>query len=372
MGESILTRASGTAGTIVPVIPGYHVVLVTLKDSTGTPIPGMRVNCKDGTQYFDYLTNEKGKTMFSTNSGSINLYAPTVFPNNTIIIDHKPVYKNMIDCPVGLSSSIELKMQGYNDGENIVFSQSGTLKSSQPPYFVQNANYIFLSTSRVDLGVGGGGGGGGSGGYWDNDAYGGGSGGELRTQYGIGISKGYIYSGWLGDGGFGGWMPSMEVQYTGQSGDSSTFLGLSAIGGSGGGQVKAISPNSGWFGNGFHQYPSSDITMIHRNSNVNYGGGGGGSWSFLGSSSNPWNYYNAINSNPAARANCPFFGGYPYGGNGSGNRVVFSNGVEGIQPASDGIDGGGGGGGMTSKGHHMPEVHGGRGGNGRIELKLYR
>ena len=63
MGEALISRAGGTASEIdqiIPVVPGICTLLVTVKDSLNRPAVGIQVNCKDGSSWYNYTTNDKG------------------------------------------------------------------------------------------------------------------------------------------------------------------------------------------------------------------------------------------------------------------------------------------------------------------------
>ena len=104
MAECIISRASipGEAETIIPITPGYHTILVTVRDYKGGLMQNYPINCKDGSKYYNYTTNEKGQAMFVTNSGAANIYATNVLSGYTYI-DFDTQWKN-IDAPVGLNT----------------------------------------------------------------------------------------------------------------------------------------------------------------------------------------------------------------------------------------------------------------------------
>ena len=71
MAEAILSRSGGgESETIIPITPGYHTILATLKTEDGVAITNQVVSCNDGGRFHNYTTNEKGQAMFVTNSGS--------------------------------------------------------------------------------------------------------------------------------------------------------------------------------------------------------------------------------------------------------------------------------------------------------------
>ena len=115
MGEALISRAGGgsEADVVIPVTPGYHTVLVTLKDYENKALNGFNLNCKDGSTYYNYSTNDKGQVLFTCNSGSANIFLP-----NGNYIDFQSSWTN-VAAPIGLTSkvNINVKYTDINDKE---------------------------------------------------------------------------------------------------------------------------------------------------------------------------------------------------------------------------------------------------------------
>ena len=341
MGEALISRASSfSADDIVVPIPGYHQIIATLLSNSGTPMQNMSLNCLDGSVWYNYTTNERGKVKFVTNSGSANISFSNVFPNGARCIDLESAIVN-IDAPVGSVTNLNIQLN----------------KVSQVRYNAgSNGSYVFLDTNHINLELGAGGGGGGGGwrrySSYDNvtDTGGGGGGGEYKVLNNLLVNIGQSYPMYIGYGGSGGGAGATNGHFGGSGGTGGTtsFLGYSVVGGTGGGGGGSGKPNysgpcgnygvganSGYFGNGAG-YSQSAYTFVSNynnsgtrtgfNSNVSIWGGGGASGS---------DYYDR------------FTGGYP--GGGSKN--------------SAGTNGGGGGGG---EGY----ASGGKGGDGMVRITM--
>lgn len=61
MGEALISRAGGggDAEQIIPITPGYHTILATVRTDKGTPMVEYPVSCLDGSSQYNYSTNEK-------------------------------------------------------------------------------------------------------------------------------------------------------------------------------------------------------------------------------------------------------------------------------------------------------------------------
>lgn len=350
MGEAIISRAGGGSGSdvVVPITPGYHTVLVTLMSNGGRKLGNAEIRCKDGNKWFNYTTNENGQALFATNSGTLYFFANSVFTNNLVMIDQKNIENYKYDAPVGVSSKLNLKMGGISIGGNIFFNRIGNSTSNQyriAPYFDSSSNYQFIDTSVVDVKVGGGGGGGSSGNQGVIGA--GGGGGEAKTVTDTPVSKETNYRGWIGKGGTGGmsndnYPNSVTNAYggtirPGNTGGTSTFLGVLANGGGGGSifGVCGIAGNGGWFGNGggYNSNTSPRNILYPSNSNDRLYGGGGGIFDEYEKYRDDGDWY--YNSN----VNC--WGSSPYGARGATkNNYAWE-----AQDAS--INGGGGGAGWS-------------------------
>ena len=351
MGEAIISRAGGgSSDDPIAVVPGYHSLLVKLKTEDGNPIDNCIINCKDGSTWYNYKTNEKGQALFMCNSGTANLFINNVV-NGIQYCDIVPTNVN-VDAPVGQKTIM-----------NIIHNRHKSVE------FLSSTDFYIISKRNTNISLIGGGGGGGGGVWWSKAEVGydgsGGGGGyinsyktELYGKYhfiaGAGGRGGkYIYNGYNSEviGGAGG---TSYIENT----------SFSAIGGAGG-TLNNISTNMplGGTGNG------SNEVYRGENSPVSFGGGGGGYYCWWRSS------YSARNTSESwlisnLRENYKgnsYFGGRPCGGNGaiwigySGSGDIWGD-----VRAESGQRGGGGGGMMGTPDH--PSNNAGDGGDGMLHI----
>lgn len=335
MGEALISRAGGSAAEadpILPIVPGVCTLLVTVKDSLNRPAVGIQVNCKDGAGWYNYTTNEKGQTMFSTNSGSANITVYNRYQNGIWILDQQSKSID-IDAPVSTSNKIDIKLNGYNIGYELNFTTPGG-SAPTPPYFPAG-NYAFMVSKHIGVFVGGGGGGG-TGTYTSTRGMAGGGAGGANDGN-ITINIGQVYYGSIGAGGAGGYTTEdyNPPAALGRSGGTSTFAGISAGGGS----------SSSY---GYGKYNTGGPGQSSQLSNF----GGGGS-------------YESINEDGRVTQNYP---GSPGGGAGGVTRIEdgSSKGASGGGPGINGLGGGGGGAGWYWRGRYS----GGAGGSGTIRIKF--
>lgn len=292
MSEALITRAGGGSDgdVVIPVTPGYHTILVTLRDYDGKVVPNFPLPCNDGSTSYNYKTNEKGQTLYVCNSGAANIYL-----NNSIfgyrMIDFSSKWTN-VDAPVGLTSKININMD----------------KAPLLHEFTSSISFGFLNPKVCNLNIVGGGAGGatctGDSDGWDW-GWGGGSG-YMNNYPNQNFESNRSYQFVAGAGGrYGYWTAGGPSYVTAPGAGGTSYISgtnYSAIGGSG---------TTGGLGNGGSGYSAND--RQGENSPVNFAGGGGS----IGSLS----------------------GGYPYGGRGG-----FKDGSDIRNRPSAGSRGGGGGG----------------------------
>lgn len=227
MGEAMLTRTGGAGGSSepsIPVLPGYHSILVTLRDYQGGLVKNYGISCKDGAQTYNYTTNEKGQSLFTTNSGKANF---TILNNygGVRFLDFDTTLVNK-DAPLGQTSKLEIK-----------------LNKAKTTFVTEYGNYKFLlAQNNLNTTLcGGGGGGGGGDHYWDGEyratAWGGSGGSGYLTNAKANFNSNTNYLIQIGSGGWYGhgsnyWQTSYAA--SGSSGGTTTVLNYSARGGGGG------------------------------------------------------------------------------------------------------------------------------------------
>lgn len=200
MAEAFICRG-GYGGTIggsdIPITPGYGTIRVTLLDSNGIAMPYMAINCRDGSIWYNYHTNENGQILFTTNSGTAHITAYNFsIKNNFKYIDQSIAYENGIDMPASSVKDITMQLSRIN---SVAYNRINSNIQNHSAFF--DGNYWYRVTDYVNVkmrGGGGGfgastnynyGGGGGGGGYGDggdDDGYDGqfgGGGGGHRFDY---------------------------------------------------------------------------------------------------------------------------------------------------------------------------------------------
>lgn len=309
MGEAIISRYSGEPEAVIPTIPGYHTLLVTLRDYNGDLLKDLYLNCKDGSTWYNYKTNEKGQVMYTCNSGSANITFPNNISNGLKILGLNQTVMN-VDAPIGMTSKVNMNIP------------------KGPEYYDLTATTNFMILNKeCDINIVGAGGGGGCGSGWSDRgtlfSSGGGGAGYMNNYGNIRMNGEYKFI--PGTGGAG---MSMSYSDTGKTGGTSYIenTNMSAIGGTGGG---VNSRGYGGLGNGGY-------SSIGENSPVNFAGGGG---SHAG-------YGQVLN------------GGYPYGGTSGWSKV----------PGAGSRGGGGGASYWYSYNYTYP---GARGGDGMMRIKIH-
>ena len=303
MGEALISRAGGGEGdAIIPITPGYHTILVTLKDYKGDLLKDMPLNCKDGSTYYNYTTNERGQVMYTCNSGSANILFNNNQSNGLKILGLNSCWTN-IAAPIGMTNKVNI-----------------TVNKGAEFYDLTSTTNFMIINRNCNINIVGGGGGGGSS-YLSSDGInsvisGGGGGGYINNYSNVKMNG--IYRFISGAGGRRAEAGSTntttwEREYAGTGGTSYIEnTNMSAIGGTGGG---ANSFGIGGTGNG-GICGGRYAFKAPENSPVDFAGGGGAmaEWASTASDDN---------------TNVP--GGTPYGG-----RSVWGGSI------SSGSRGGGG------------------------------
>lgn len=343
MGEAIITSRGGSQEDPVPVVPGYHSILVTLRDYQGKLLKDYPINCKDGSVWYNYKTNETGKALFTCNSGSANI------STNNVVDGYRyldiPNHIMNCDAPIGGQTRLAFNIPKTTT-KNFSFG-AGTSKIR----FMHNqecSGYI----------VGGGGGGTYYFDYYYSTKSSGGGGGYLnyinncifKQNENINIVVGF---GGAGKGGHNSWTSNGP----GGSGQTSYISNYpySANGGQGG---NALSKKGGiGFGNGGY---CDQYTFIKpTNSGSSLAGGGGGATDqtiYIVDGTKPSDYPEK------------YVKGYPFGGLPAYYTQYSGGNVTRAQ--SGGIPGGGGAGGSSDNGQTGSYSIGGAGGNGICKLNM--
>lgn len=318
MGEAIISRAFAPGIELPAITQGYCSILAIVRDTKGALMQNMHIHCKDGENWYNYITNEKGQALFMTNSGAANITAWN-FTNEFVYIDINKTLMN-VDAPVGTSKFANITMDTVNGYHSYFSLTSNAMAVSKTVGFSGNAKFR-LTNQITGVNVFGGGGGGGGVTTYNNKSSGiasGGGGGYVNGLTSLSINKNSLYTFIIGSGGAGGVGTNRQnnenqIASIGGTGGTSVAFGLSANGATGGctGLNISITGRSssrgiGGTGNGVHLkalYNNFNVSGI--NSKYNYGGGGGGGYDRWQSA-----------SNPDANEILSMTGGTPYGGGG--------------------------------------------------------
>lgn len=321
MAEAIVSRYTRLPEDVIdpiPVTPSTHGIKVTLKDPEGMAMVDWPINCKDGSNWYNYKTNDKGQTIFSITSGAANISINN-YNGSYQLLDFNAKNIN-VDAPIGMTTRLNVQLdQGANFYE-----------------FTRSKLFGFRYQRTGNIVIVGGGGGGGAGGITgsdDDDIYAvgaGGGAGYLSTYNDQSLSG--LYNFIVGTGGAGG-----RRESSGSSGGTSYIVNTSysANGGAGGegGWTGRFNGGKGGLGKGGDggEYATN---YNGGNSSVNFAGGGGAGGSSSGK------------------------GGSPYGANPN---------TSGQQGLSGSRGGGGSGSGALSYGSSYT---GGRGGSGLLRINI--
>lgn len=323
---------AGIAGQLKLIMSNTAIITLTVQDTTGKPIPEVRVQG---------ILSESGQAVYTNANGVVTGY-------------------------IGEGAQV-IKVSGYADLED--YSETVTVVKGttiNKTIKLTTRNFLKITASKsvafsgnvktVDVNaVGGGGGGGyGAGTYRGSGGGGGGGGGHSVIQTGIAVEINTPYLCIVGAGG-----ESKRAEKATDGGESS-FLNVRASGG-GGGQYAYGTPSGGagsGNGNGGAGNGGSDDAFdgtvgteqgFLSFSESGYVGGGGGGGSGSDSDGNT--------GSPGT--------GKGYGGNGGG-RSGDATKNEG-EPGVNGYGGGGGGGGSYLSNYSA----GGKGGSGCIAIRMH-
>lgn len=231
MGEAIIARGQTARKNVlddIPVSGDYCSIVVLLQDSAGQPCENTKINCKDGSRWYNYTTNEAGMALFKCNSGSAKITANN-WINGVRTFDQNGFTKNL-DSPVGTKRLEEMSFTKINhfsyfpNSGNLTYIGNGIQVINQNNPW-QNGQFRTIDSVKNVILIGGGGAGSASG-----NRGGGGGGGAKNYAESISIAKNQIYNLYIG---LGGVPVSMSgTIYTGTSGSTTSGFGLSANGGS--------------------------------------------------------------------------------------------------------------------------------------------
>ena len=282
MGECLIARGQTATKNVlddIPVSGDYCSIVVLLQDSAGGPCENTKINCKDGTRWYNYTTNEAGMVLFKCNSGAANISANN-WINGKYTFDQAAASKDY-DAPVGTKRL-----------ERLSFGKINHFKQINPGWI--NGQFRGIDYIKDLIMIGGGGGGGCSSGNSSTmrvSGGGGGGGGAKNFLSSIGIVKGEAYNLYVGEAGSG----ATNQTINGGSGGSTIGFGLSANGGGGGGGFGGAGGvgGRGLFngGNGGAGMPNRPFGYDNKKGNdgfngVNGAGGGGGGGGYSRTSGN--------------------------------------------------------------------------------------
>ena len=314
------------AGRLALISGNLAEIDLTVVTTNGNPVPNMPIDGAFDANGNTLVTNAAGKASGYVSEGNITLsisgYADVQNYSATMSVEKGQSYKKTIT----LSTVDFVK-----------------LTSSKSVKFSPNV-------SRVDVTVVGGGGSGGTGA--GRNGAGGGGGGYCMVQENVGFVPGTTYSAVIGAGGKG--VQAYDPR-DGNAGGASSFMGITASGGSGGTKGSKTGGNAaGGAGNGaggtgvaYNKTPGAGAAgsvpgYSSFTETVRYGGGGGGGRGFV----------------------------YIEGGAGGADFGATGGSRNGASAAS-GTGGGGGGGGGDEVDDDISYGTGGDGGSGCVAIRMH-
>lgn len=341
---------------------GKVAIYITAKTTSGTPIPDAMITG---------VETLSGQPVFTDASGAAIGYATLSSGSTTISI------KNHVDLnDVSVESSVN---NGVHSASLITATRNFLSITSSASYYCSSL------LKRIDVSCGGGGGGSAGGNPGGNiRGSSGGGGGYAVVSENVSFLTRHEYPATVGGAGSGGTGYNGKTYLgptDGKAGGTSSFLGLSAAGGSGGSTSDSGTRASGNGTGGVTSRANASSTDIAKrnpsgtagtgyiyatiSTTTAWGGGGG-----AGSSDYTVSSYTAYIANGS--------GGSPGGGNGGSYRYNNSSGsyVGSSTSATDGTNGGGGGGIPGSATNSTSDVtsnapNGKKGSAGKIAVRMY-
>ena len=297
-------------------------------DPLGNPVEGAIINGIGGNR----VTNSNGFAQGTLISNPITVKSP--------FIDLRDKFVNVIDY-VGTVIPVRVTLDSV--GENSVIR-----------YTTSTRKKFTSGVKSVDICCVGGGGGGGTTPYTNPVGGAGGGGGGIVNKYNLSVIPNYYYSIVIGAGGKGGYTTSASTgsKVSGESGGATSFMNVSAEGGSGGSVSYAgdvvIGGQPGVDGCGYggaNNHGGSNTTVSEFDDGKTFYSGGGGA--------------GILETRELGQR---FKGGSP---NGADGGVTISP-ITIIPPSVAGIGGGGGG---ASK--DFANFTGGSGGSGLVAIRIH-
>ena len=350
---------AGLAAQIKLIMSNTAAITLTLKDSAGRALPGVLVQG---------ILTERGQAVYSGTDGVAAGYIAE--GSQTIKVTG---YADIEDYTETIAVT-----KGTSITKTLTLTTRNFLKitSSKPVKFSGNVNTVDVTV------VGGGGGGSSSITDKQNVQCGGngGGGGNCVLQMDVTVTENQSYSAIIGAGGSGGVHDTRynAIGQTGKDGGQSSFMGVTAAGGKGGGSntlssagVQRTTAASGNGAGGLGAYISDMSSAIETPGSKGgdgtvqgyvsftektlFGGGGGGGMGAFNQTSNDVGYA----------------GGSSYGA--AGGDITTSTSRANGRSAAANTGGGGGGSGMEStNGEGAPKnADGGSGGSGVVTIRIH-
>ena len=297
-------------------------------DPLGNPVEGAIINGIGGNR----VTNSNGFAQGTLISNPITVKSP--------FIDLRDKFVNVIDY-VGTVIPVRVTLDSVGENSVIRYTTSTSKKFSS-------------GVKSVDICCVGGGGGGGTTSYPNPVGGAGGGGGGIVNKYNLSVIPNYYYSIVIGAGGKGGYTTSASTgaKVSGESGGATSFMNVSAEGGSGGSVSYAgdvvIGGQPGVDGCGYggdNNHGGSNTTVSEFDDGKTFYSGGGGAGMF-----------------ETRELGQRFKGGSP---NGADGGVTISP-ITIIPPSVAGIGGGGGG-----ASNDFANFTGGSGGSGLVAIRIH-
>lgn len=335
--HTMLTSATGTkygltdgnaeqaVGISMQFIQTIGAISIYVFDPNGNPIQGAIINGISGNR----TTNANGFVQ-----GTM-IFNPIIVKSPYVDLKDKSV--DIIGY-VGTTTPLRVTLESVSDNTIIRYTTSTSVKFSK-------------TVKNIDVCCVGGGGGGGTTSYPNPTGGAGGGGGGIVNKYNIPVSSGYSQYITIGSGGKGGYTVGSQKIY-GETGGTTSFMGVSAKGGEGGYLSSfndyVLGGRAGVDGcgdGGANLNGGSNTTISEFNDGKTFYSGGGGSGIF-----------------ETTQASQRFKGGTPNGAD--GGVTISPNTI--ISPSVAGIGGGGGG-----ASNDFTNFTGGRGGSGLVAIRIH-
>lgn len=336
LGLNSTTAVPADAWMAIPAVLGMATLMLTVKHVDGTPYSNLKINGLTGIDASRCYTNTNGQLFLFIAEGTYTLSISESF------IDSSMASKT-VTAKAGQTSVVTMQ-ETSNTVKSLTITSTRTIKFSR-------------NVTGVDVFCVGGGGGGAGSTYYSEKQYGGGGGGggHTATKLNITPTAGASYTATIGSGGSGGkGVTGRDSIGNGGSGGTTSFMGVSAPGGSGG-YCLTMSMRGGYGGSGggVGAFYNTSSSRSSAGAGGTDGGSGGGDDEGNGGGGSVGQTTRAFGESSGAL----------YAGGGGGGGANRDGGNWSVSPGAAGAGGGGAGGAATGA-SGVANTGGGGGGGG--------